>query len=64
MSSQPDRIDKLQVPVVNECFICKTKAVFTITRRDRTLMACNKPACIQKVDNLIISLCFMDDWWF
>lgn len=64
MSSDLKPIDQLQVPAVKECFACREKAIFTITRNDRTLMACSKASCIQKVDDMVISLCAMDSRGF
>ena len=64
MSSQLNPISESPVPAVKECFACKAMAVFTITRNDRTLMACAKSSCIQKVDDMVISLCAMDSRGF
>ncbi len=64
MSSQLSPISELQGPAVKECFACKAEAIFTITRNDRTLMACAKPDCLQKVDDMVVSLCAMDSRGF
>lgn len=64
MSSQLEPIQNLKTVVIKECFACRQAAVFTITRQDRTLLACNNPDCIQKVDDLVISLCAMDSRGF
>ena len=64
MSNPVERINDLQLAVVKECFVCRQEAVFTITRQDRTLLACANSDCIQKVDDLVLSLCALDSRGF
>ena len=64
MSSQLDPIDRSHSSIIKECFACKAQGTISITRNDRTLMSCSKPSCIEKVEEMVVSLCAMDSRGF
>lgn len=45
----------------NLCDVCRVdSAVFVINREGHTLLSCKKEYCLDKVEELILSLCALD----
>lgn len=51
-------------PVEAKCLVCSQTATFVLHRDSRSIWSCTKTDCLEKNENMLLSLCFLDSHTF